>query len=113
VKDVTEKTCDRILKAADDMAQKLGFSAFSEGIEEAFKWIEDHAEELDTVRNRDRLRNILLNEAPEPNAVELQLTLRSIQTLPFLLRKWLPKMAKELPADPGGHPKSLTPERAL
>ena len=107
-----EETCEQVLRAADEVAGVFGYPSFCEGIDVFFRYVEEQAAFLKPVRTREGFREILLEE-PEPSRADLLMLLATMRGLPFLFRKMLPKLAKELPPDPGGHPRSLTPQESL
>ncbi|MBI4480959.1 MAG: hypothetical protein HY651_13145 [Acidobacteria bacterium] len=104
-----EETCERILNVADEIGRAFGFSTMSAGINAFKTFVEEQEEFLNKARTREGFRELIINE-PEPNPFDLTVTLGVLRTFPFLLRRLLPKMAKDLPINPGGHPRALTPQ---
>lgn len=102
-----KETCERIVKAFEEMLSMMGFADFREGVAHTCAALEKQVRLLRQMRSRKALEATLF-KYPEPKAEELEELLGFLRTFPYQLRRTFPKALKELPHDPGGHPPSFT-----
>jgi len=107
---MTEEEIDKICAALDESVKPAGFAHFEDAMAASADWMTQIAQDMQTMSDRAATRRWLRETFPEPSPSDVRLLLQLLPNLEYVLRRFAPKMAKQiLPHAPGGRPSAVTP----
>ncbi len=105
---MTDQEIDRYFEALDCAIRPLGPSNFQEAVQAFYPWLAGLLAKLSALRDRETARE-MLRQLPEAEGVAFEHTLQLLPKLVYAVRQSAPGVLKQLPHDPGGRPRTSTP----
>jgi hypothetical protein len=102
-----EEDANKILAAADKGFLLAGLTNFEAGLVRVHQLLERILEGLSRTKSRDAAKSALM-EGPEISPEKLEELLSFLENIPYRIREMVPEVAKNIPHEPGGRPRSLT-----
>jgi hypothetical protein len=105
---MTEEEIDKICNALDQSVKPMGYAKFEDSMAESADRFAQIAEDMKTMADRAATRRWLRESFPNPDPAEIQVLLRLLPNLVYLMRQMGPRIAKALPHRRGGRPSAVT-----